>query len=386
MKTIVVLTHVGFDNSPYCSYVHNHAKALAKLGYNVIAIATINWIPIFSRFQKYKQTFMKNINNKSKKQTIDGVTVIYKKVLSFSNLLYNSKININGFCYYLGIKRLFKRINKLEDITLIDAHTFKVEGYVAYRLKKKYPNIITTVTLHGTSFERNYKTINGKKQICKILKNMDYSICVSDKIKNEVVKLNITNTKLIYNGINQYELLNSKRHKFSIITVGNLVKLKNIDIVINAVSKICKKYKEIKLTIAGDGVEKDKLIKLVNDLNISDKILFKGRISNKEVRKLMNESEIFILPSKPEGFGIVYIEAMQSGCITIGTKGEGIDGMIQNNKNGFLVNPNINEIYELINNIYEGKFNIDKIINNGIETTKKLTWENNAEEYIKLIK
>ena len=114
MKTIVILSHVGFDSSPYCNYVHSHAKALVRQGYKVIVLAIISWVPILSKLQNRKKEFMKRIKGKNKVQEIDGVTVIYKKSMTFSNLLYNSKLNLNGIFYYLSIKNLFKKIYKKE--------------------------------------------------------------------------------------------------------------------------------------------------------------------------------------------------------------------------------------------------------------------------------
>ena len=91
------------------------------------------------------------------------------------------------------------------------------------------------------------------------------------------------------------------------------------------------------------------------------------------------------MPSINEGFGIVYLEAMKAGCITIGTKGEGIDGFIENGKNGFLVNPNVDEIVKLIDEIYNDKYNLDTIRFNAFDDVAELTWENNAKKYIEII-
>lgn len=113
---------------------------------------------------------------------------------------------------------------------------------------------------------------------------------------------------------------------------------------------------------------------------------FKGEISNDEVLELMNKSYILLLPSVAEGFGIVYIEAMKAGTIPIATKGEGIDGFIRNGENGFLIEPNIDEIEQLITEIYLEKYNIEEIRKNAYTTSKELTWSNNAKKYINLIK
>lgn len=388
MKTVVILTHVTFDNSPYCIYVHEHAKELVKQGYRVIVFAIIHWFPLLSHFQKYKKDFMQRIKGKNKHQVIDGVEVIYKKATSFSNLLYNTNINLNGMSYYCSIKRLFKKIYKTENVIWIDAHTFKIEGYVANKLKKKYKNVTTTVTLHGTSFFKNTNTPTGIASIRKILNGVDYSVCVSNKIEKLAQKNGVNNTQVIYNGIqaHEFEQVNKEDYKYNIITVGSLIPRKKHDITINAIGQLVKKYPQIKLNIIGFGGEIEKLKTVVQENNLSQTVCFKGQITNEEVQDLMNKSYIFLLPSINEGFGIVYAEAMKARCITIGTIGEGIDGFIINGENGFLVNADINEIKNLIMDIYDGKYDLNKIRTNAYNDSKELTWKNNIQKYLNLIK
>lgn len=388
MKTIVILSHVTFDHSPYCSYVHEHAKALVKQGYHVVVFAIVHWFPILSHFQKYKKNFMKKLYKEDTHQMIDGVEVIYLKSLSLSNFLYYSPMNINGYFYYQSIRKQFKKLLKSHDIVYVDAHTFKIEGYVAYQLKKKYPHIFTTVTLHGTSFEKNTTNPNGIKLIKKIFNVVDYGICVSYKLQNKLNSLNIKNSKVIFNGINQLERKNIEKEKYlyNIITVGALNPYKNHDLSIDAISELKKKYPFIHLNIVGVGKEKDKLVQLVEDLELKEHVTFKNQLINKEVLTLMNESYIFLLPSIHEGFGIVYPEAMSMGCITIGTKTEGIDGFIKDKENGFLVNPNVKEIVQLIDEIYSKKYNIQEIRKRACQDAQKLTWENNAKQYIEVMK
>ena len=381
-KTIVILSHVTFDDSPYCRFVHDHARELAKQGYRVVVLAAIHWLPILSCFQKYKQKFMRQ--NRKRVQTIDGVEVIYKKVLSVSNLLYNSKINLNGILYYFGVKNIIKKILKENDTVLIDAHTFKVEGYVAKKIKQKY-GIFTTVTLHGTSFERNLKTKNGRKAIKDVFNAVDYAVCVSNKIQKCLIELNIKNSVVIYNGINMKSKI-QKKQKFSIISAGNMIKSKNFDITIKVVKDLSEIYKDIHLTIVGEGAEREKLEELVKKLKLEDTVDFTGYLNNDDVLDYMGKSEIFLMPSSPEGFGIVYAEAMHNKCITIGTKNEGIDGFIINGKNGFLVNTDEEEITNLIDKIYKNEYNLQNIRDNAYKTVEKLTWEQNAKNYLKLLK
>ena len=124
----------------------------------------------------------------------------------------------------------------------------------------------------------------------------------------------------------------------------------------------------------------------MEDLELKEHVTFKNQLINKEVLTLMNESYIFLLPSIHEGFGIVYPEAMSMGCITIGTKTEGSDGFIIDKENGFLVNPNVKEIVQLIDEIYLKKYNIQEIRKRACQDAQKLTWENNAKQYIEVMK
>lgn len=376
-KTIVILSHVTSSNSPYCDYVHSHAMALKKEGYKVIVFACVNYFPLLSLFKKNKR-FLFNMYKGTKE--IDGIKVIYKKKLSFSKFFYNSRFNLNGFFYYLAIKKIFKRIMKNHDVVLIDAHTFKVEGYAAYRLKKKY-RIKTFITCHGSSFNDSFKTENGRRQIKKISKVIDSYVCVSDKIKKQLETLDITNAVVIYNGINLFKRKKLKKEN-NIITVGSLTPNKNIDVVIAAYKIVKEKFPEVKLTIIGTGSDLDKLkIMAADDSHIS----FLGHIPNSKVHDNLEKNLIFILPSSPEGFGIVYAEAMYNKCITIGTKGEGIDGFIRNGENGFLVSIDYLEIAKIVCEILDNPSKYNNLQMKAFLDAKKLTWQNNAKKYIELL-
>lgn len=370
--TIIILSQADFNNKKisYTSYVHNHALSLQKEGYNVVVLASITIKP--------KNMLKKYV----KEQIIDGVKVIYFKRLGFSNLLYNSKINLNAISYFLGSNKIIADLVKKENVILLDAHTFKIQGVAASKLKKIY-NIPTFVTLHGTSFDRNLHFRNGINSIKKVANSIDYYICVSKKIEKQLDDLNIKNKKVIYNGVNFNKNLTYNKKKFSIITVGSFTYDKNIDVIINSFKKILNQIPNCHLTIIGDGVLKDKLYEIAYP--IRDKITFTGFLPNNEVLEYLSISNVFILPSSPEGFGICYIEAMSNRCITIGTKGEGIDGFIKDGVNGFLVNINEEEIANLIIEIFNNKYDLEKIREAGKNDARKLTWKRNANEYIKLI-
>lgn len=368
-ETIIVLNHFVNNEYGYLPFTHNHAKTFVKMGFNVIVFAPFAIFPIFGLLKKAKH------------QTVDGVVVDIGKRYSLSSLFKNARINFNGIFYYFSIIKKIKKIIRENEVIHIDAHTFNCEGYAAYKIKKKYPEIKTTITFHGSDLEQAISHKNGIKRLKKTAKYIDYYICVSDKLTNKLQEIGITNVKTIYNGIEKHKISEVEKEK-TFITVASLIEEKNIELLIDAFSELHKKNQDYKLKIIGEGPLKNNLLSKIKKYNIENNIILMGYLTNEEVYKELNKAYAFILISSPEGFGIVYPEAMFCGCITIGTKNEGIDGFIKNGQNGFLINPNIKEIINIMQ--YVISVNCDIIVKNGIRDAKKLTWEKNCQEYLNL--
>lgn len=118
-----------------------------------------------------------------------------------------------------------------------------------------------------------------------------------------------------------------------ILYAGNLIPLKNVDILIQAVQKLRFPWE---FTIVGDGPEQERLQSLAAG---SSNIHFTGRLKREETVARMREADVFIMLSSPETYGLVYLEAMAQGCLTVASKGEGFDGLIVDGQNGFLAQP-----------------------------------------------
>ena len=175
-----------------------------------------------------------------------------------------------------------------------------------------------------------------------------------------------------------------KEVSVKICFVGMLIPLKNVDVLINAVSN--KPFrKPFELFIAGEGLSQESLVTQVNDLGISDSVKFLGRMSREDVQKLMHSCELFVMVSKPEAFGLVYLEAMAKGCLVVGSKGQGIDGVIVHGVNGFLCEPgNVKELFELLGYIdrLDAKKR-DEIVQNALRTARDYSDEKVAQKYLK---
>lgn len=166
--------------------------------------------------------------------------------------------------------------------------------------------------------------------------------------------------------------------KIKILTCANFKKRKNIKEVILAL----KDLEGFELTVIGDGNLRKKLE------TIDKSVTFTGRLPNEDVLKFMRQSDIFILPSVDETFGMVYLEAMASGCITICTQNDGIDGIIKNGENGFTVEPHykhIRDILETIKKLYAEGNKINEIRENSLQTVNKYIDNDCAMKYLENI-
>lgn len=175
-----------------------------------------------------------------------------------------------------------------------------------------------------------------------------------------------------------------KNRKLSIITVSSLIERKKIDANLKALARLKEKV-DWTYTIIGDGELRPRLEALTAQLDIRDRVHLKGVMPRHEVIKFMKQSHIFLLVSYMETFGLVYLEAMASGNIVIGSRGEGIDGVIQHEKNGFLSEAGEVEsltavLEKIIFQLQENQ--LGNILNNGHHTIKQYTDKNAARNYL----
>jgi phosphatidyl-myo-inositol dimannoside synthase len=94
---------------------------------------------------------------------------------------------------------------------------------------------------------------------------------------------------------------------------------------------------DVKLNLVGSGDDKSRLEKLAFFWNIHDAVRFRGSVSDAELEQLFRDSHIFVLPSKNEGFGIAFLEAMAAGLPCIGANHGGTPEVIEHGETGFLI-------------------------------------------------
>lgn len=137
------------------------------------------------------------------------------------------------------------------------------------------------------------------------------------------------------------------------VFVGSLIARKHPKEIIIALNRA---YPEgnYKMTFIGDGAEKEQIEKEFSAMGSKGEVVFTGRISREKIIDYLKESDVFVMISESEIFGLVYLEAMALGVIPIGSKNEGIDGIIENGKNGFLCKAgDVDELTSILKSLRE---------------------------------
>lgn len=106
---------------------------------------------------------------------------------------------------------------------------------------------------------------------------------------------------------------------FTFISVGSLIHRKGHDILLTAFSHILKKHPDCRLVIVGDGTSRQELCVLTDKLNISSRVRFMGLLNRSHIAEAFSAADAFVLASRRETFGVVYIEAMAAGLPVVAT-------------------------------------------------------------------
>lgn len=386
---IITSLYPGYEGEPNSDIpyvIHYFAKEWQKNNINVRVINTRMVYPkVFNITSKgrYRNRFDKIYTYKNEEIKITRVPIVQYPRMN------HSKRSIKKYTEYL-LKILN---NEKFNPDIILTHMISPGTLLGAELKKKL-NVPLVSTLHigDIGYLNN---IFWKKEFYKIERYIDAYGFRSEIIRNRFIDKHSSLVKdkpifIATSGISEKSIINKgdltkkiEKKTNEILVVSTFIKRKNIDLILYAINELKGKY-EFKLTVIGSGPEKENLIKIVKELELDKYVDFLGQQKRADILKYMRSADIFALISKNETLGMVYLEAMASGCIVIGSKNEGIDGIIISEKNGYLCNAgDYKELSNLIEQILlfseEEK---KKILINSYKKIKDQTEEKVSMEYL----
>lgn len=395
MKNILVLTPIyPADDVPkdFTPVVHYFTKEWVKVGYNVLVI---NYPSNFPKLITSVATIIEPTikafvghgirTNKivPKEYTIDNV---YVKCIPMRKLIPHSRYGNRE--KEKAVSQTISFCNKKAFIPdVIISHWANPCLEIMAELKKEFKSK-TCYIEHSPGTD--ILNLFNKKQAKEIISKIDIIGFRSNHIKNMFCKLHDYKGKffMCYSGIPEEYICNDSIERTfdkinTFIYVGTLIRRKYPSVIIPAVYNAVDN-KNFEITYIGTGGEEKSINRIAHKLEVIENVKLLGRQERNKVVEMLKQHDVFIMISENETYGLVYLEAMAVGCITIASKREGFDGIIKHGYNGFLCEAgNQVELEKLINEIRSmPSEKLQEISRNAITTAKTLTDKKVALEYI----
>lgn len=254
-------------------------------------------------------------------------------------------------------------------------------------LKKEYTAAKTCCVMHGDI--RIMKKVYGDR-LPRLMQDIDMwgfrSKTILESFERNVCKVN--HSFICYSGIPKEYITQANVHSFdkplhNYLYVGEMIERKYPEKVTDALN-LAYPDKDFHLTYIGAGHLVETIKQKIDSYQLQQQVSILGRIPRDQIVAEYDKADCMVMISRGEAYGLVYLEAMARGCITIASKREGFDGVIVDSENGFLCKAGdadeLASIVKRINSLTAEER--QRISENAIATAKRLTDFKAAKMYI----
>lgn len=392
MNIIIFTNHYPIEGAkPSTTYiVRYYAESFVKHGHNVIVVNSTSRFPYV--FYLLPKKIVEIIENKlgyilpdlfSRKSIVSKFNGVNYLQLPVKKIFPGKDVRSSSlFSNYRKIYDFMNKLNFVPDIAV--GHWCFPQIHYLKKIKEDF-NCRTSVILHSVPTEAE---LVGIKSNLPYIDNIGFRNESLLKITKGLLDLDSKRLFLNYSGVSDlsnlaslpYERKHIDKRIIKICFVGSLIFRKYPHSIVQAVQNI--KNVEFQIDFVGDGTLKEKILASNDSKNVF--INIHGRLSRTETYKILAESDLFIMISKHEAFGLAYLEAMLNRNIPIAAYGEGFDGIIEDQKNGYLCeagNVKMLEyiIMDIINSPLEKLYSMQK---EAFLTAVNMTDDKMAEKYI----
>jgi glycosyltransferase involved in cell wall biosynthesis len=377
-------------------FILQHVKALSTYC-RVITLVPVRFVPTKELFSKGPVNALSELSkwynslNNTKNYTEGNLSVFYFGYVSLPRPFFESAdVKLISFFFYRKVKSLLKDLHP----DIMNCNWLRPWSELTGKLADELD--IPFIIDHHEDIPTLKKLFpNDYSGFLKTFEKADRIIVHSSRNKKELEeeKLNIKKVSVVYLGQNFSTLNKPKVFNFNkpkLVCVSHLYeRRKNIDVLINALALIKKNGNDtFSLTITGDGNLKQEYMEIAESLGIKDIIDFTGSKSQNELGDILDEADIFVLPSYPEAFGVVFIEALAKGLPVITCEGNG--GGEELKKLGYpavLVKPGSSEkLSEAIIELSNDKDKMMLMSDSGKKIVNEyFTWDKNARSAFQII-
>lgn len=297
-----------------------------------------------------------------------------------------NKNNIRILAVTLTLSRLLSEIKVIKEyiernsIDIIHTQGIAAELVVSFlKQKNTLHNVRCVSTVHGIAEMDRIQMSNLKRLLFSraqvyALKRFDRIIAVSKSIKDDLISKGLDARKIvtIYQSIDihgKYMQEEYQRHyPLRICCVGRLERVKNINMLINALAQL--DSKDFICNIFGEGILQNELQELIIKYDLSDRVFLRGYTDN--VEAVYKYHDVLVQPSIYESFGLTVIEAMAYGIPVVCSNVGGMKEIIEHNKSGFLFNVgDEKELQSILARIMENSYDLNIVVKYAADQVKK---------------
>lgn len=280
-------------------------------------------LPSVSRFRYAWQQWHDDLNATPENTIRHGLPVYYPRYTSPPKQL---TYGVWGWFAYPYLVSLLQRLHAEHQFDLIHAHGAASSGTVAL-LAKRWMNVPVVVTEHGTDVQYIVH-LNAlcRAEVRSVFGQADAVLANSRRTVQNVIRYGAPPDRvhLVYLGTDQTPVTplltpRSPDTPIRLLSVARLVPEKGIQWVLHAMKRLIDEGIALHYTVVGEGDYRPSLESLVACLGLSEVVEFTGSKSRADIPACFAACDIFVLPSDPESFGIVYVEALSQGKPIIGS-------------------------------------------------------------------
>lgn len=231
----------------------------------------------------------------------------------------------------------------------------------------------------------------------KTLKESDKLVAITTETRDALRREGIADEKihLVYNGVDvdsirdhadssmaelsdKYNVGDSK----SILSVSGFEEKKNVRLLIDSFVEFAEdRESEYQLILVGDGKHRQKHVNYCRD-NDYDSVVFTGRIPDDDLYRFYNSSDLFVLPSESESWGIVFLEAMAGRCPTIMTTECGVLEVVDHGEHTIAIESrDVETLVDAMALLFDDTTTRRRMVERGFKKSQEFSWERQAEQF-----
>jgi teichuronic acid biosynthesis glycosyltransferase TuaC len=288
---------------------------------------------------------------------------------------------------------------RVRSADVIVAHTALLDGEAARRLSRALSTPYV-VFVHGADLRENLREDAPdavRATVAAVLREAAAVVAVSEAVARGIRSrvTGLRDVRVLHNGVDPTLFSPEPRDSddgrgtaptLRTLSAGRLVDTKANDLVVRAIAMLSARGLSVEHTIAGDGPEMGRLRRLATELGIADRVRFTGAYPHGDLPALMRGSDLFVLPSWDEAFGIVYLEAMASGVPVIAASDGGATDIVTEGADGWLVGPrDVEAIVDAIAGFAAmGPADREQMSSAARRKAEAFTWEANARGLMRM--